>query len=497
METEESRVKAREAPDVLARYQKIKAIGKEVFADSEVVQTGIVTSSDVLKARGFLGEAALATNPPVWASFWEHTLIAPEMGKQIADEVSHEKPGLINPLEIEFLLWLHEMGRLVTPAAYLRNDFIDQRILTDIGIPKAVLAKLPLAYQLMEEAAKLNLMPNQAAGAIPLSEEQQQICNQYFARLTPAQRIINLADNLGKRDEKGLFDLKSFLHYLRTQEGRYKSSPWPSVTYAESTPKGKFVSRRRSGAFLQAFVIEKTVDWLSEMEIDFETIRNGLLDYGPKFVLVVRHGELDNPRRIVYNRDPDMAKENIMHLSKEGSEQTRLSSEEIKKRGFRPVILRTSPETRTCESAQIISTTLGIEIEKDKNLDDVYAPGPYRRNLTMDNLQEIGGNVYDQSIWGEYNHETPEEVVKRMSTVFWEVTNKLTIGQTGILISHGDPIAWLANFLNCGKIPEPEELRKLIYPPKGAAVVAVIDPKGTLFTQYLMAGYDLSLGKLY
>lgn len=490
--------KVRESPDALERYQKIKAIGKELFADSEVITTEIVSPRDVQRARKFLGEAAFNTNPSVWASFWEHTLITPEMGRRIADDVILKKPGLINSLEIEFLLWLHEMGRLVTPSAYLRNDLIDQRMLIEIGIPKAIITKLPSTYDLIEESTKLNLMPDQINAEIPLSEEQQKTCNEYFAKLTPSQRIINLADNLGKRDDKGLFNLKSFLHYLKTQEGRYQHSSWPSVTYADSIPKNGFVSRRQSATFLQSYVIEKTIDWLSEMGIDFQDIRNGLLDYGPKFILVVRHGELNNPKQIIYNRDPQMQTEDIMHLNPEGRQQMRELAKEIKKRRFRCEALVVSPEARTQESAQILKQYFPqLEITVDEKIDDVYAPGPYKKGLTMNQLREMKGNVYDRSVWEKFNHETQEEVVQRMHAVFWETADKLTVSQTGILISHGDPIGWLTNYLNTGKIPQPQELRKLIYPPKGAAVVVVVDPKGKLFTQYLMAGFNLSEGKLY
>ena len=47
-------------------------------------------------------------------------------------------------------------------------------------------------------------------------------------------------------------------------------------------------------------------------------------------------------------------------------------------------------------------------------------------------------------------------------------------GETGILISHGDPIAWLINTL-LGKKLTPRTLTQGIYPKKGEGSVFVMD----------------------
>jgi hypothetical protein len=106
--------------------------------------------------------------------------------------------------------------------------------------------------------------------------------------------------------------------------------------------------------------------------------------------------------------------------------------------------------------------------------------------MKMDEFAKLEGNVYDKLRWGKYNHEEPEEMVKRMSNAFKTLASTLRVGQAGILLSHGDPIAWLANYLDTQTIPNPKDLRDLIYPAKGDSLVAVIGPDEKIFTLYLL-----------
>lgn len=210
----------------------------------------------------------------------------------------------------------------------------------------------------------------------------------------------------------------------------------------------------------------------------------------PKFILLVRHGSLDYKGRPpeeqhFYNRDEIMKPEDIMHLSSEGRKQMRELAQAIKEKGFKNIKIFSSPEIRTRESAEILREKLNIrKIEIDDNIIDVYAPGPYYEGMTMAEHRSMKGNVYKKSRWGKYDHERPEEIVKRMKRAFWRAAQKVKPGETAILVSHGDPLGWLINTLLTGKIPEPQKLREIIYPGKGEAMVAIIDPKGELFTLY-------------
>lgn len=485
-----SRFKVIESEEVFERYHRLKEFGRAHFAQSDIVKNGTVSEKDVFLARDFLANATTEVNPPVWATFWEHTIIAPELGKRLSREAEGKITG-IDPKKIEFLLWLHELGRLVTPKAYLRNDLVDHRLLLEFGIPKETAQQLPSTKILMDSAAKLKLNTEQLRGKSPFTQEQTELALEYFNSLSPTQRIVNLADNLGKRNEKGLFDVPSFLAYLRNQEGRYsQKSLWPSEAHA--------IPVRPDSAVLQAFVIEKTLEWLKENGVNFEEIRKGLVDYGPKMVIIARHGELNNPKNIAYNRDEVMKKEDIIHLNPEGEKQITQLAKTIQERQFRVKAIRSSPQTRVKESTLALNEALHVsDCKEDRNFNEVFASGPYEEGLTMADLQRIKGDVYDKSRWGKYNHEEPKEVVERSQRGFWRLAEELKLGEAGLIMSHGDAIGWLANSLISKDLPNPNKLRDRLYTPKGSAVVAIIDPSGKIFTEYLMAGYPLNQGKLY
>src|SRR5579872_2300395 len=297
----------RENPSILARFDSLRTVGQSLFI-SESMQGGI-TKDHIQQAREFLSKGARETNPTVMASYWGHVIIAAELGKRVAQSLNRQA-GIVNPLETEFLLWLHDLGRLVIPGAYLRNDFFGNRLLADVGIPLSVRKKFPSVGKLLTTADGINFTENQLAFEEPLNKDQQQMANLYFSSLSPTQRIVNLADNLGKGGPLGIFNLQQFIHYLKTQEDRYpdQESPWASVHWATTD------NRRKKGAVLQAYVVEQTLHWVEKMGVNFEEIRSGLVNYGPRFVVIARHGELHNPTQIVYNRDSEMAEEDIIHL---------------------------------------------------------------------------------------------------------------------------------------------------------------------------------------
>jgi broad specificity phosphatase PhoE len=115
-------------------------------------------------------------------------------------------------------------------------------------------------------------------------------------------------------------------------------------------------------------------------------------------------------------------------------------------------------------------------------LDETLCPYPYAQNWSMDKLMALQhGDVYNLP-----GTEKPEEVVERMLRIFTEVTQNLKTGEAAILVSHGDPIAFLVNSLETKSIPNPKFLRDIIYPAKGQVAVAVIGPDGELFTLYLL-----------
>ena len=157
----------------------------------------------------------------------------------------------------------------------------------------------------------------------------------------------------------------------------------------------------------------------------------------------------------------------------------------IVQRGFKIVRISVSPETRAQESVKYLTADNPFpEFETVDDLDDAYAPGPYLKRITMDQFAEQGGNVYDDSLWKDYPHEQSEAIVGRMRKAFDEMAESIKIGESGILLSHGDPISWLLNDVIKGSLPKPKDLRNSLYPEKGVASVLVLDSSNKLINHY-------------
>jgi broad specificity phosphatase PhoE len=456
-------------PITIKKYNALKNLSKNIFAGTHF-DHNLISTAYVEKAKRFITKGAKIVNPEVFASYWEHIFIAPELGRRIAGKAKDKLN--INPAEIEMLLWLHDVGRLITPSAYFRNDLIGNRLLLEAGLPKEMVNELPSTGKLLVLADEIQLTQGQLSFDEAFTPEQEEMLESYFESLTPTQRIINLADNLGKRDKDGIFTSDKFLTYLKTQETRYASdSPWASIHWA--------TERRSESAVISYRLVEKTIAWLGNLGVDVGKILDELNDYGPKFVLIVRHGELDNPTNIVYNRDSVM--DEPIHLSNIGTKQMHKLSELINSRGFNLVKIFTSPETRTQESTRELNSKFGLPIQVSEDLDDVYAPDPYNQSWKMNKLMDIEGNVYDLP-----NTEKPESVTQRMCRIFDSTADSLRVGQAVILVSHGDPIAFLINSLIENLVPNPKILREKNYPNKGQATLAVIGPDGKILCTYFL-----------
>jgi len=301
------------------RYNQLKEIGKKIIPD-KFPQNNRFSEAEAKLGETILAKAIHDTNPPVWASYFEHIVIASKLGKEIAFSAL-QKGVAIDPYKVEFLLHLHDLGRIVTPGAYLRNDFIGDRLLFEMGVPKALLKDLPSTQKLMAVASTMDLDPEQLTFKKALTKTQEKIADEYFNSQTETQRIINLADNLGKRGPDALFNTEMFLKYLKSQEARYdQTSDWPSINWA--------LPRRQAGAVLQADVIEKTVRWLSKKGVDLNEIHQRLENYTPQFIITHPYSE--------------NSKEESALLKLLGNRQ--FKNEDIQRRGGEPLVTILHPD---------------------------------------------------------------------------------------------------------------------------------------------------------
>lgn len=460
------------------RYQALAKLGKRVFANSQIIKSGEINEDDILLAKKFIGSAITASNPQVWASWFEHVFISARLAGQL-DQNS------------EFFLWLHEIGRLVTPSAYFQNDNINNQLLAEFTLPQKIIDQSFPMGSLLQLSGELNFTQSQLEWKEPLSDYQKTKAGEFYNRLSHAQKIINLADNLGKRNENGLFDIKGFFEYLKTQEQRYENT-------SNSSEENWSIPRRPGSTLLQVFIVEKTLKWLQNLGINIEKVLWKLDSFGPKFTIVIRHGEISNPKGIVYNLDEVMKEKDIIHLSQYGKTQMIALGRIIKQRKFNIACIITSDQIRAIESAQALNTVLEVkDFQINAKLKEVFAPGPYKRGLTMDEFKKSMGDAYDAKLWGEFKHETIENVFNRMNDGFLSIINQLKPNQTGVMVSHGDPLAWWINFHASGKLPDPKNLRQHIYPNKGQALAVVIDENNKWFSYYFIEDPSLLPGTSY
>lgn len=212
-----------------------------------------------------------------------------------------------------------------------------------------------------------------------------------------------------------------------------------------------------------------------------------------KVILLVRHGEVDvSPEDKIYNRDEHMSG-NIVHLSNKGRGGLLTLGKEIVQVGLKPRILWVSPQTRAVESANVLNVTLELDevnIHKIPDINELDFPNAYMAGVQMKDLQQLFED-YDwmDGIMSIYPAEKYDALSERMLRAFQAIKSQLSIGESGILLSHGDPLACLANKLLYPdvEIESPTQLRNSWYVPKGNALVVAVDSADSIsYFNYLL-----------
>lgn len=161
-------------------------------------------------------------------------------------------------------------------------------------------------------------------------------------------------------------------------------------------------------------------------------------------VHLMRHGEVHNPRRIVYGRLPEY------HLSELGQKMVRLSAERFKEwadQGANIVYLACSPLTRTQESAAPITELLGLEAHHDPRVieADNYFEGLHVDKKELLNNPKHWLKMYNplRPSWGEpFKAQVARmaEATRDAARIAYEIGGP---GAEAIIVSHQLPI-WMA-----------------------------------------------------
>lgn len=199
-----------------------------------------------------------------------------------------------------------------------------------------------------------------------------------------------------------------------------------------------------------------------------------------KDIIVIRHGALENPRGIAYNRDSSMKPEDIMHLSAHGREQLEVLALKLSDNGVHPKMIWSSPQTRAQESAEILRIGLDTPpVKVEPGIDEIFGPGAYLEGISLADALAVDKDRAEE-ISRKYGHENSKDVTARMLETVDNLLTLLTDGEIAAIVSHGDPIAYLLHYLRYGSVAEPNELVAGEYPEKGSAVRLSYDEQGKL-----------------
>jgi len=197
-------------------------------------------------------------------------------------------------------------------------------------------------------------------------------------------------------------------------------------------------------------------------------------------IFLIRHGEIDNPKKIIYGRNVDLK------LSFKGKEQINLLAKKIKSFNYKIDKIYTSPLLRAIESSDILCKVLRIKNKEiEQNLTDDDMPGLAGKSLEM--LSQFNPDGMDQysEKYIKLGNESMSNVIRRVKRAFFEIFKK-NEGKTIIIVSHGNPIYFLLFYLlnPLKKIP-PMKVLLRNYPEKGSAVKLVIEDGKVLEKEYI------------
>jgi broad specificity phosphatase PhoE len=151
-------------------------------------------------------------------------------------------------------------------------------------------------------------------------------------------------------------------------------------------------------------------------------------------VHLVRHGEVENPRRVLYGRLPGF------HLSAEGRVMAKATADFLAGRDV--TLVRSSPLERALETAEPIAAQFGLEVEID---DRLIEPWNHFEGMTFGvgdgSLRQPRHWMYLRNPFRPSWGEPYSEVVARMTAAMTDA-ERAARGHEAVLVSHQLPI-WI------------------------------------------------------
>jgi len=152
-------------------------------------------------------------------------------------------------------------------------------------------------------------------------------------------------------------------------------------------------------------------------------------------VHLIRHGEVYNPKQVLYGRLPKFP------LSEKGKKCIHQTADFFKTRKIRAIY--SSPLLRTRQTAGILSKALSVEPYYSAYLLEVKL---LFQGISLEKFKkEIQPYIYSDK-YLSMGQESVEEILKRMQTVLGVITKTYDKGEV-IIVSHGDPIVIVQSWI--------------------------------------------------
>lgn len=175
----------------------------------------------------------------------------------------------------------------------------------------------------------------------------------------------------------------------------------------------------------------------------------------------MRHGEVHNPKDILYGRLPRFG------LSKRGREIVKNSAEKLKIEGIDH--LYSSPMLRARQTAGILENKLNREMKINSFLNEVRII--FQGMALREYREEIQPKLYNKELTAQ-GQETIDEIASRMEK-FTDMIVRKHPGKKILAVSHGDPILILVAYIK--KFPFTWDYKKMNYLQPGQFIRADIE----------------------
>ncbi len=158
-----------------------------------------------------------------------------------------------------------------------------------------------------------------------------------------------------------------------------------------------------------------------------------MLGYSPqytvsvmKYIYLMRHGEVDNPKDVVYGNTPGFP------LTARGKDMAKAAAQHFKTEEILPDKIYSSPNTRALETAEIVAKDLGLKIETEGTIVD-WDMGKWV-GATNSHFRKTSG-YYDTPIKLD-GLESLDNAAARMMDFFQKILSDMYEGEAVLVVSH-------------------------------------------------------------